>query len=159
MVHKIPLSDVNLIINPFIWNKCQESWDLQYTHKLHQTKGIILTCSPIFQSKIVVLLTHLRIKHSRITHIGTCECVSSLLLWSSYCSSSFYWLSRPAGTHFFKYACFYFEIKLLICFIILAINSLRLLNVFDYICSGSHLDSISLWCTWWCSTYTVYFNN
>ena len=67
---KIPYSDLRPLINSFILNKWQESWDNEINNKLHTVKPVIGEWYPAYQPirKDEVILSRLRIGHARNTH-------------------------------------------------------------------------------------------
>jgi len=67
---KIPYSDLRPLINSFILNKWQESWDNEINNKLHSVKPVIGEWYPAYQPirKDEVILSRLRIGHARNTH-------------------------------------------------------------------------------------------
>ena len=64
----IPYSDLKNAIRNLIKDKWQKNWNLQTNNKLKQIKPIITPWPSIPCRKTDVLLTRLRIGHSRITH-------------------------------------------------------------------------------------------
>jgi len=67
---KIPYSDLRPLINSFILNKWQESWDNEINNKLRSVKPVIGEWYPAYQPirKDEVILSRLRIGHARNTH-------------------------------------------------------------------------------------------
>ncbi|GBM91252.1 hypothetical protein AVEN_251138-1 [Araneus ventricosus] len=67
--HTVPLADIRKSVQYYIFNKWQETWDLQVNNKLHRIKPSIVLW-PIFPIRgFDVKLTRLRIGHTWYTHI------------------------------------------------------------------------------------------
>ncbi|GBM25462.1 hypothetical protein AVEN_261577-1 [Araneus ventricosus] len=67
--HTVPLADIRKSVQHYIFNKWQETWDLQINNKLHRVKPSIVLW-PIFPIRgFDVKLTRLRIGHTWYTRI------------------------------------------------------------------------------------------
>ena len=65
---QIPYSDIKLAVKSFIKRKWKREWDGHRDNKLNQLKPYITIWNTLIPRKVDVIITHLRIGHSRLTH-------------------------------------------------------------------------------------------
>lgn len=102
--HQVPITDYKLQIKNFYIQKLQDLWDLQINNKLHSIKPIISPWPSLNQRRFDVIITRLRLSHSRLAHryllLGE-ECPSC-----SFCQSpltiNHIFTSCTAFTHLYK---------------------------------------------------------
>ena len=64
----IPYSDIKLAVHSFIRQKWQREWNAETENKLKEIKPCIVTWPTFTPRKLDLILAHLRIGHSRLTH-------------------------------------------------------------------------------------------
>lgn len=68
LAHPVPLSDLKHTAKAFVMNLWQSEWDSQTNNKLHHIKPTICHWNILHLRKLDVIVTRLRIGHTRVTH-------------------------------------------------------------------------------------------
>ncbi|GBM61037.1 hypothetical protein AVEN_264367-1 [Araneus ventricosus] len=85
----IPLRDLKKHVEMFLHTKWQEQWDLETDNKLHTLKPLVQLWPSLANRKAdTLIITRLRIGHTRFTHLHLLFGEESPMCWSCNCRMS-----------------------------------------------------------------------